>query len=78
MLSNGIVSWLRSLSSGVIGAITDNEVLFCSQHPDEDLQPILYEENEITVAAMKTEKSIGVDNMQEVLFKRSETLMLEQ
>ena len=39
----------------------DNTVLDCSQH-QEDLQPILLEEIEIAVAALKNGKSAGVDN----------------
>ena len=41
----------------------DNTVLDCSQHPDEDLKPILYEAVEIAVAALKYGKSAGVDNI---------------
>ena len=33
----------------------DNTVLDCSQHPEEDLQPILHEEVEIAEAALKRE-----------------------
>ena len=40
-----------------------NTVLDCSQHPEEDLQPILREEVEIAVAALKKGKSAGVDNI---------------
>ena len=45
---------------------SDNIVLDCSQHPEEDLQPILREEVEIAVAALKKlkkGKSAGVDNI---------------
>ena len=41
----------------------DNPVLDCSQHPEEDLQPILRESVEIAVAALKTGKSTGVNNI---------------
>ena len=41
----------------------DNAVLDCSQPPEEDLQPILREEVEIAVAALKKGKSAGVDNI---------------
>ena len=41
---------------------SDNAVLNCRQHP-EDLQPILHEEGEIAVAALKRRKSAGIDNM---------------
>ena len=41
----------------------DNTVLGCSQHPGEDLQPILHEEVEIAIAALKMGKSAGVDNI---------------
>ena len=39
----------------------DNAVLDYSQLPEEDLQPSLREEGEITVASLKKEKSAGVD-----------------
>ena len=39
-----------------------NTVLGCSQHP-EDLQPILREEFEIAITALKTGKSAGIDNI---------------
>ena len=35
------------------GSYGDNTVLDCSQHPEEYLQPILREEVEIAVAALK-------------------------
>ena len=41
----------------------DNTALDCSQHPEENLQPILREEVEITVAALKKGNSAGVDNI---------------
>ena len=41
----------------------DNAVLDCSQHPEEDLQPILREEVEIAVASLKKGKSAGIDNI---------------
>ena len=41
----------------------DNTVLDCSQHPEEDLQPILPEEVEMAVAALKKGKSVGIDNI---------------
>ena len=41
----------------------DNTVLDCSQHPEKDLQPILREEVEIAIAALKKGKSAGVDNI---------------
>ena len=31
----------------------DNTVLDCNQHPEEDLQPVLCEEFEIAIAALK-------------------------
>ena len=40
----------------------DIAVLDCSQSPEEDLQPFLREEVEITVASLKKGKSAGVDN----------------
>ena len=43
-----------------------NTVLDCSQHPEEDLRrskPILHDEAEITVAALKMGTSAGVDNI---------------
>ena len=39
-------------------------VLDCSQHPVADLQPVLREDVEIAVAALKKGKSTGVDNIQ--------------
>ena len=41
----------------------DNTVLGCSQHPEEDLQPILHEEVEIAIVALKKGKSAGIDNI---------------
>ena len=41
----------------------DNAVLDCIQPPEEDLQPILREEVEIAVAALKKGKSAGVDTI---------------
>ena len=41
----------------------DNTVLDCSQHPEKDLQPILREEVEIAVAALKKGKSTGDGNI---------------
>ena len=41
----------------------DNTVLDCSQPPEEDLQPILYEKAEIAVASLKKGKSSGLDNI---------------
>ena len=49
----------------------DNTVLDCSQHPEEDLQPILREEVEIAVAALKKGKSAGVDNIPAELVQAS-------
>ena len=45
----------------------DNAVLGCHQPLEKDLQPILREEVEIAVAALKNGKSAGVD--QQKLFK---------
>ena len=53
----------------------DNTVLDCSQL-QEDLQPILREEVEITVAALKKEKSAGVDHTPaELVQAGGETMM---
>ena len=41
----------------------DYAVLDCSQPPEDDLQKILREEFEITVASLKKGKSAGVDNI---------------
>ena len=41
----------------------DNTVLDCSQHPEKDLQPILRENVEIAVAALKKGKSAGDGNI---------------
>ena len=40
----------------------DNAILDCNQPSEEDLQPILCEEVEIAVAALKKGKSARVDN----------------
>ena len=45
----------------------DNTVLDCSQNPEEDLQPVLGEEVEIAVAALKKRKSAGADNIPELV-----------
>ena len=47
----------------------DNAVLYCSQPPDEDLQPILCEKVEIAAASLKKGKSARVDNIPANLFK---------
>ena len=41
----------------------DNTVLDCSQHQEEDLQPIVREKVEIPVAALKKGKFAAVDNI---------------
>ena len=41
----------------------DNAVLDCNQPPEEELLPILREEGEIAVAALKRGKSAGADNI---------------
>ncbi|MEW8546448.1 MAG: hypothetical protein AB2693_23265, partial [Candidatus Thiodiazotropha sp.] len=41
----------------------DTAVLDCNQPPEEDQQPILREEVQIAVAALKKGKSAGVDNI---------------
>ena len=43
-------------------------IRFCTA--EEDLQPILHEEVEIAVAALKKGKSAGVDNVPEDFFKQ--------
>ena len=47
----------------------DNTVMDCSQPPEEDLQQILREENEIAVASLKLQKSAGIDNIQAEYFQ---------
>ena len=41
----------------------DNAVLDCSHSQDEELQPILCEDVEIAVIALKRGRSAGVDNI---------------
>ena len=54
----------------------DNTVMDCSQPPEEDLQPILREENETAVASLKTRKSARVDNIPAEYFQaRGETMI---
>ena len=48
----------------------DNTVLDCSQHPEEYLQPILREEVEIAVAALKKGKSAELIIYQQNLLKQ--------
>ena len=47
----------------------DNAILDCNQLPEEDLQPILHEEVEIAVAALKKGKSVRVVNIPAEVFK---------
>ena len=55
----------------------DNNVLDCSQPPEEDLQPILREEVEIAVASLKKGKSAGVDNIPAELVQAGGETMIE-
>ena len=55
----------------------DNTVLDCSQHPEEDLKPIIREEVEIGVAALKKGKSAGVDNIPAELVQAGEESMID-
>ena len=55
----------------------DNTVLDCSQPPEEDLQPILREEVEIAVAALKKGKSAGVDNIPAELVQAGGETMID-
>ena len=55
----------------------DNTVLDCSQHPEEDPQPILREEVEIAVAALKKGKSAEVDNIPAELVKAGGESMID-
>ena len=54
----------------------DNTVQDCSQHPKGDLQPVLREEVEIAVAALKKEKPAGVDNIPAELFQAGGEFMI--
>ena len=56
-------SWTEYCSALYDYESTDNTVLDCSQHQEEDLQPILREEIEIAVAELKKGKPAGVDNI---------------
>ena len=52
--------WIKYCSELYINvSYGNNTVLNCSQHPEEDLQPILCEEDEVAVAAVKA----GGDNI---------------
>ena len=55
----------------------DNTVLDCSQPPEEDLQLILREEVEITVASLKKGKSAGVDNIPAELVQAGGETMID-
>ena len=55
----------------------DNTVLDCSQPPEENLQPILREEVEITVASLKKGKSAGVDNIPAELVQAGVETMID-
>ena len=55
----------------------DNTVLDCSQPPEEDLQPILSEEDEIAVASLKKGKSAGVDNIPAELVQAGGKTMMD-
>ena len=55
----------------------DNEVLNCSQPPEEDLQPILHEEVEIALASLKQGKSAGVDNIPAELVQAGRKTMID-
>ena len=55
----------------------DNAVLYCSQPPEEDLQPILRKEVEIAVASVKKGKSAGVDNIPAELVQASWETMVD-
>ena len=52
-------------------------VLDCSQHLEEDLQPILCEGVEIEIAALKKEKSAGVYNIPAELVKAGGEYMID-
>ena len=52
-------------------------VLGCIQHSEEDLQSILREEVEIAVAALKTGKSAGVDNIPAELVQAGGETMID-
>ena len=55
----------------------DNAELDCSQLPKEDLQPVLREEVEITVASLKKGKSAGVDNIPAELVQAGGEAMID-
>ena len=55
----------------------DNAVLDCNQPPEEDQQPILREEVEIAVAALKKGKSAGVDNIPTELVQAGGETMID-
>ena len=54
----------------------DNTILDCSQHPVEDLQPILLEEVGIAVAALKNGKSAEVGNIPAELVQTGRETMI--
>ena len=53
----------------------DNTVLDCNRQPEKDLQPILCEEDEIAIAALKKEKSAGADNIPAELIQAGGEIM---
>ena len=56
----------------------DNTVLDCSLQQEEELQPILCEEVEIAVAALKKKKSAGVKNIPEELVQSGGEKMIDK
>ena len=61
--------WTKFCSELYIHANGSNAVVDCNQPQEKNLQPNLPEEVEITVAALKMGKSVGVDNIPAELFQ---------
>ena len=55
----------------------NNAALDCSQPPEEDLQPILSEEVEVTVVSLKKGKSARVDNIPAELVQAGGETMID-
>ena len=54
----------------------NSTVLDCSQHPEKDLQPVLYKEVEMAVAALKRERLQELIIYQQNLFKQKGSPLL--
>ena len=55
----------------------DNTVLDRNRQPEKALQPILFEEDEIAVAALKEGKFAGADNILAELIQTRKEIMID-